>query len=354
MTKYFRHGHKKIATSPGTVEFLGDKRVEKVHFSIFEYENSHLVDKDDATLEDCLQSRDNRGTSWINIDGLHETDMLQKLGEHYGFHVLVLEDVVNTTQRAKFEDYEQYLYLVVRMLHYEEKSAHVSAEQVSLIVGPNYVVSFQEREGDVFDNVRERIRNGKGRIRGMGADYLAYALLDAVVDGYFVVLEKLSTKIEEIEGKLAGDPGPELLQEIYRLKRGVVMFRKVVWPLRELCAALLRDESKLIKKPTRVFLRDLHDHAIQVIDAVESFGDVVSGLQDLYLSVISNRMNEVMKVLTVIATTFMPLTFLAGIYGMNFRYMPELEWRWAYPVFWVVMIGLAVAMLVYFRRRRWL
>lgn len=353
MTKFYRHGHRKTALSPGTVEFVGDKQVENVRISILEYQSSRLVEKDNCTLEDCLESQDEQGTLWINVNGLHETDMLARLGEHYGFHGLVMEDIVNTTQRPKFEDYEQYLYIVLRMLQYDERVGHVTAEQVSLIVGSDYVLSFQEREGDVFDPIRERIRNGKGRIRKMGPDYLAYALLDAVVDGYFVILDKLSEKLEDVEGRLVLEATPELLQEIYRLKRDIVLFRKNVWPLREVCAALLRDESKLIKKETRVFLRDVHDHTFQVIDAVDSFRDVVSGFQDLYLSTISNRMNEVMKVLTVIATIFVPMTFVAGIYGMNFEFMPELHWRWAYPALWLVMGSMAGTMLMFFKRKRW-
>ena len=229
-----------------------------------------------------------------------------------------------------------------------------NTEQISLILGPNFVISFQEKEGTVFNPVRERIRNGKGRIRKMGPDYLAYALLDVIVDNYFVIMEKLGEKIEFLEEELVTQPGPETLQTIHHLKREMIFFRKAVWPLREVIGSLERGESPLIKGTSRVYLRDVYDHTIQVIDTIETFRDMVSGMLDIYLSSISNRLNAVMKVLTIIATIFMPLTFLAGIYGMNFKYMPELEWRWGYLMFWLIMIGIGAFMLIYFKKKRWL
>ncbi|MGZ3569203.1 MAG: magnesium/cobalt transporter CorA, partial [Thermodesulfobacteriota bacterium] len=259
-----------------------------------------------------------------------------------------------TDQRPKMEDYGDYLYIVLRMLSYNDKSTQIETEQVSLILGPNFLFSFQENQGDVFDPVRERIRTGKGRIRKMGADYLAYALLDLIVDNYFVIMEKLGETIEFLEEKLVTQPVPETLQTIHQLKRELIFLRKAVWPLREVIGGLQRGELTLIKETSRVYLRDVYDHTIQVIDTIETFRDMISGMLDIYLSSVSNRLNSVMKVLTIIATIFMPLTFLAGIYGMNFKYFPELDWRWSYPVFWLVSVLISVSMLLYFKKKNWL
>jgi magnesium transporter len=292
--------------------------------------------------------------TWINVDGLHQVDVLEKLGNCYGLHSLVLEDILTTDQRPKMEDYGNYLYVVLQMIHDRGKGNRLEAEQVSLILGPNFLFSFQESPGDVFDPIRERLRSGKGRVRRMGADYLAYALLDAVVDYYFVILEKLGERIEVLEEILVTHPQTETLQEIHRLKREMIFLRKAVWPLREVISGLERGESSLVQKATQIYLRDVYDHVIQVMDSVETFRDMLSGMLDIYLSSISNRMNGIMKVLTVIATVFMPLTFLAGVYGMNFKYMPELEWRWGYPAVWCVMILVGMLMLLTFKKKRWL
>ena len=252
------------------------------------------------------------------------------------------------------EDYTNYLFVVIKMLQYIEKDNEIKGEQISLILGSNWVVSIQETEGDVFDPIRERLRTDKGRIRKMGADYLVYALMDAIVDNYFAVLEKVGETIEEIEDAVIANPSPETLQVIHDLKRQMILLRKSVWPLREVISRLERWESELINESTDVFLRDLYDHTIQVIDAIETFRDMLSGMLDIYMSSVSNRMNEVMKVLTIIATIFLPLTLVAGIYGMNFRIMPELQWDWGYPFALLIMFAVAIVMLVYFRRKKWL
>ncbi|MGA1796130.1 MAG: magnesium/cobalt transporter CorA, partial [bacterium] len=264
------------------------------------------------------------------------------------------EDILNTNQRPKFEDFEHFIYVVLKMLSYDTEKQEIIAEQVSIVIGQNFVLSFQEREGDVFNPVRERIRNAKGRIRKMGADYLAYALLDAVVDNYFLILEALGEEVEELEEALVVNPTPQVLQAIHHLKRETIFLRKAVWPLREVIDSLGRRESPLIGKGTTLFLRDVYDHTIQIIDTAETFRDLIAGMLDIYLSSISNRMNNVMKVLTIIATIFIPLTFIAGIYGMNFKYMPELDWRWSYPLVWVVMVLVAVYMVMYFKDKGWL
>jgi len=239
------------------------------------------------------------------------------------------------------------------MFQYNEQENLTKMEQVSLILGKNYVISFQEMSSDIFEPIRSRIRSGKGLIRKMKSDYLAYALVDAIVDNYFIILEYLGDRLEEIEEKMEIDPNPETLKEIYRLKREMIILRKSVWPLREVIRRLEKDELVLINKATHKFFRDVYDHTIQVIDTVEIYRDILSGIHDTFLSSTSHKMNEIMKVLTIIATIFIPLTFIAGIYGMNFKYMPELEWRGSYFLVWGVIVGIAVMMLLYFKRKKW-
>jgi len=354
MPKPIKKRSKKAGLPPGTLVHIGEKKAETPKITIMDYDEAHFQEKETKTIEECLLFKDKPTVTWINIDGLHQVEILERLGECYGLHPLVLEDILNTDQRPKMEDYGEYLFIVLRMLNYNDKSSEIEAEQISLILGTNFVLSFQEKEGDTFNPIRERIRNSKGRIRRMGADYLSYSLLDSIVDNYFIILEKLGEKIEFLEDELVTRPTPETLQIIHHLKREMIYLRKAVWPLREVIGNLERGEPPLVKETIRVYLRDVYDHTIQVIDTIETFRDMVSGMLDIYLSSISNRLNAVMKVLTIIATIFMPLTFLAGIYGMNFKYMPELEWRWSYPVVWLIMVGIGVSMLLYFRKKKWL
>jgi magnesium transporter len=333
---------------------IGEKKIETTKISLMNYDPENLLEKQLPTIEASFPYRDTTPVSWINVDGLHEIDVIEELGAHFGIHPLVLEDIVNTGQRTKAEEFENYIYIVLKMLVYDETVDHITAEQVSLILGPHFLFSFQEKEGDVFDFVRERIRKGRGRIRKSGCDYLAYALMDAVVDHYFAILEKLGDRIELLEDQLLENTTRRMLEDIHHLKREMIFLRKQIWPLREVLNSLIKDPSELIQETTHVFLRDVYDHTIQVIDTLESFRDVLSGLSDLYLSTASNRMNEVMKVLTIIATIFIPLTFIAGIYGMNFEFMPELKWPWAYPVLWVLLISISVVMILWFKRKKWL
>jgi magnesium transporter len=305
-------------------------------------------------VEECLHFKDKPTVTWINVDAIHQVEVLELLGSCFGLHPLVLEDILNTDQRPKMEDLGEYIFVVLKTFSFNEQDGELEPEQISLILGPSLVLSFQEKEGDVFNPIRERIRSSKGRIRRMGADYLTYALLDSIVDHYFIVLEQVGEKVEFLEEELVTNPTPETLQTIHNLKRDMIVLRKSVWPLREVTGNLERGESSLIGESIGIYLRDVYDHTIQVIDTIETFRDMISGMLDIYLSSVSNRMNEVMKVLTIIATIFIPLTLIAGIYGMNFKYMPELEWRWGYPMVWLVMLIIGGLMLVYFRRRKWL
>ncbi len=353
MSKFIRRSQK-VGLPPGSLVHLGEKRAEKIKISLIDYNENNVLEKEIEKVDECFPFKDKPSITWINIDGLHCIEVIEKLGEYFGVHPLLLEDIVNTGQRPKIEDFESYLFMVVKMFSYNDHAQKIQSEQFSLILGQTFVISFQEEEGDVFNPVRERIRNAKGRIRKMGADYLAYSLLDALVDEYFVILEKIAENIEDLEDALIINQSTITLQEIHNLKREMIYLRKSVWPLREVVNNLERGESALLQKSTRIYFRDLYDHTIQVIDSIEVFRDLLSGMLDLYLSSISNRMNEVMKVLTIFASIFIPLTFIAGVYGMNFKYLPELEWAWEYPAIWVIMIIITIFMLFYFRKKKWL
>ena len=352
--RFIKKSSKKAGTSPGTLVHVGDERTEPVRLYLIDYDEGSLTERAISGIEDAASLKDQPTVTWINADGIHDIELMEKLGARFGIHPLTLEDIVNTGQRPKLEDFEDYLYLVFKMLSYDAEAETVRSEQISLVVGENLVFSFQETAGDVFDPVRERIRKGKGRIRKAGSGYLAYALIDAVVDHYYAVLETVGAKIEEIEEQLMEDPEPEVLETIHELKREMIFSRKQVWPVRELLSGLTKSDSPLIHESTGIYFTDVYDHAVQVIDTIESFRDMLSSMLDLYLSTISNRMNEVMKMLTIIATIFIPLTFIAGIYGMNFDFMPELHWRWGYFAVWGLMLAVALVLLVYFKRKRWL
>ena len=355
MSRLVKKRSKKAGLPPGSLVHIGEEKAEAAKITILDYDEAHIQEKEVKTVEECFVFREQPTVTWINVDRIDHIGTIEKIGECYGLHPLVLEDILNTDQRPKIEDYDQYYYIVLKMLYYRERTGQIEVEQISLILGRNFVISFQEgKEGDVFGPVRERIRNNKGRIRKMGADYLTYALIDAIVDSYFIILEKLGERIEFLEEALVTQPTTKTLREIHSLKREMIFLRKAVWPLREVISSLERGESSLIQESTRVYLRDVYDHTIQVIDSIETFRDMVSGMLDIYLSSVSNRLNAVMKVLTIITTLFMPLTFIAGIYGMNFKYMPELEWPWGYPLVLLVMLGIGISMLIYFRRKKWL
>jgi len=354
MVRFIKKISKTVGYIPGELVHIGEKKVDKVKISVLDYDDKDFHEKEIINIEETFPFKDTPTVTWVNIDGLHNLDIIEKIGNNFQMHPLTLEDIVNTGQRPKYEDFDQYIFVVLKMLMFDDLKKEIISEQVSLIFGSNYVISFQEKEGDVFNPIRERIRNAKGRIRKMGADYLAYSLLDAVVDNYFAILEKLGEKIEGMEEELVTDPRPQTLQAIHNLKRDTIFLRKSVWPLREVVGGLERGESKLIKKGTHIFLRDLYDHTIQVIDTIETFRDMVSGMLDVYLSSVSNRMNEIMKVLTIFAAIFIPLTFIAGIYGMNFEFMPELKWRWGYFSLLGFMAVVGFGMLFYFRRKKWM
>ena len=354
MHKLIRGHSEKTGLAPGTLVHIGDKRTEDVRITVFSYDDSEYQEREVGSVQECVPLKGERTVTWVNVDGVHQLSTVEEIGQWLDLHPLTLEDVVNLNQRPKIEDYDGYIYIVLNMLRYDDRMNTTMSEQISLVLGPDYLISFQESAGDVFDRIRERIRTAKGRLRKMGSDYLAYTLMDTVTDYYFVVLEKIGERIESLEDTLVKDPTPEALQAIHELRREMIFLRKSVWPLREVIGGLERGESGLVGENIGVYLRDLYDHTIQIIDTTETLRDMLAGMLDIYLSSISNRMNEVMKVLTIIATIFIPLTFMAGIYGMNFKYMPELDWPWGYPMLWLIMLAVATVMLFYFRRRKWL
>jgi len=354
MAKSISKRSTKAGLPPGTLVHIGQKKEQAVRITVIDYDEQNFQEKQLSNIEECFPFKASPTVTWINIDGIHQIDIIEKLGEQFELHPLILEDILNTGQRPKFEDFDKYVFIVLKMLSYNDEKQTVQSEQVSLVLGPNFVVSFQEAVGDVFEQVRDRIRNAKGRIRKMGPDYLAYALMDAVVDNYFGILEKLGEEIESLEEQLIMEPTERTLQQIHNLKREMISLRKSVWPLREVLSGLERSGSSLINESVGIYLRDVYDHTIQIIDTIESFRDMVSGMLDIYLSSISNKMNSVMKVLTIIATIFIPLGFFAGVYGMNFRYMPGLEWPRSFGVFCLVMVLIGIGMLMYFRKKKWL
>ncbi|ATW27082.1 magnesium/cobalt transporter CorA [Candidatus Formimonas warabiya] len=348
-------GHsQKAGLPPGTLVHIGQNYGEKPKINFLKYDEKGYQEQEVNIFDQCPVVFKNATVSWINISGIHDIQLLENCGERLGIHALVLEDILNTNQRPKFEDYGEYYFIILKRIGYQEQQHEIDMEQVSLIVGKNFVVSFQEREGDIFSPVRDRIINGKGSIRKMGADFLAYSLLDGVIDNYFIVLEVLGEEIEQLEENLMSRPTRETLRMIHKLKHEMLLLRKSIWPLREVIDSMQNEVTPMIQASTGPYLRDLYDHVIEMVDVIETYRDMLSGMLDIYLSSISNRMNEVMKVLTVISTIFIPLTFIAGVYGMNFTFMPELKWHWGYPVIMGFMLIIAILMLFFFRRKKWL
>jgi magnesium transporter len=354
MPRFVKKTSKKAGLPPGALFHIGERRQAITRVTVMDYDGDRLDETTPGDVEAVFPLRDAPATSWINVDGVHDMTVIEKLGQHFLIHPLTLEDTVNTAQRPKLEEFDDYLYMALKMLTWDDEAGRLRAEQVSLVLGHHFLISFQEAEGDVFAPVRTRIRQGRGRLRRSGGDYLAYALIDSVVDHYFVVLELLGEKIEALEEQLYANDGDDPLAAIFRLKQEMIYLRKQIGPLREPLSQLHKSENPLIQEKHRVFFADVYDHLLQALEVVESLRDVLSGLQDLYISMTGQRMNEIMKVLTIIATIFIPITFVAGIYGMNFEVMPELKWRWGYFAVWGVFAAIGGAMLVYFKRRRWL
>lgn len=346
--------NKALNQIPGTLTYVGNKESSETLLEVIDYNSDHFERYKSKNPQDALKFEDKNNVTWINIDGLNNTQEIESLGRCFNLHPLILEDIVNTDQRPKIDEYQDYLFVVAKMLYYNE-DGQLLIEHISLVLGNDYVLSFQEAGGDVFNGVRERIEHKKGRIRNRNADYLLFALLDAIIDNYFMVVDDISDKIEGFEDQLfENNQDDNLIHEIQELKRAILRIRRAVFPIREVVGRLEKLNHPIIEENTGNYLRDLVDHIIQISENIDIYREMIWSLMDMYMTTISNKMNEVMKVLTIMATIFIPLTFIAGIYGMNFEYMPELQWKYSYFVLWGIMIIIFIVMLYYFKRKKWL
>lgn len=354
MLNVLRKRISKTGLSPGTLVFTGEQKLEKPELTLFVYNADCCEQMKDAQIESCLLQPVEYKNIWINVVGLHDIELIEKLNKHFNIHPLVTEDILHTDQRAKVEEFDDYLFVTLRALNWNEATQTFISEQISIVFGKGYLLSFQEQNSSLFTKIQERMCRARGRLRQRGIDYLAYALLDIIVDHYFVILERLGEIIDDVEGSIIKQPMPQDAHTLYHLKQEMYAFRKAVWPLREVINHLLRSDGEMVSDYTTIYLRDVYDHTIQAIETIETFRDMLAGMLDIYLSTITNRMNEIMKVLTIISTIFIPITFIASIYGMNFTNIPELQWRWGYPVILGAMAVMAIIMLVYFKRKKWL
>jgi magnesium transporter len=341
-----------IGAPPGTMFYNGENTGAQVKITLIEFNEGEFLEEEFYDFNQCLGHMKADMVKWINVEGVHDTELVGRIAQVYNIHPLTQEDIVHIDQRPKYEEYDNYLLGIMKMIMYQED---VYAEQLTMILLKDTVISFQEPGGgDAFDVIRTRLRQGKGRVRRLGADYLFYALMDAVVDYYFTVIEKIGDKIEKIEEEIINEPRGESLIQLYQLKREVIFLRKQVWPVRDMISNLLRSESEFITANTLLFFRDLQDHSTRIIDTVETYRDLLSGIMDIYLSTNSNKMNEVMKVLTIMSSIFIPVTFIAGVYGMNFDFMPELKSPYGYAITWIVMLSVMGGMIYYFKKKKWI
>ena len=345
----------KIGVPPGTLVYTGQQKVGAVHIHLIDYSDDELIETELQNFDNVKSyNKNGKMTAWVNVDGIHAVSIIEQAGKSFDLHPLITEDIVHPHQRCKIEDYGDLLFIVLKMVYNDPKTSAIFVEQVSFVLTDGMLITFQQNPTDVFDGIRERLRTHKGRIRKHGADYLAYALIDSIVDQYFVLLERAGEKIESLEEELFGKQTEQTLKDLHTLKRELTLLRKTIWPMREMLNMMLKNEYRQIQESTEIYLRDVYDHVIQIIDAIESCREIVSGMQDIYLTNISNRMNSVMKVLTIIATIFIPLGFVAGVFGMNFKNMPELEQTWAYPAgFWGLILAISFSMILYFKHKKW-
>lgn len=349
-----KHSNKKAGLPPGILVYVGEERTDPVRITVINYDETHFSENRVQTIEACLPFKETGSVTWIHVEGIHETHVIEEIGAHFGVNSLVLEDLMTPTQLSKIEVHEDYTFIVLKSLDYSGASLNVSKEQISLIIGEDFVISLQEELSELFTLVQNRLRNAHGRIRKMPADYLVYVLIDVIVDNYFIVLDQLSERIEAVEEAAITNPTPEVLAEINMLRKEFLFLRRPVLPLRDVLNEVLDDDIPFLTQDTHLYFRDIYDHLGQVVHTLETLRIAVSELFDTYTSAISHRMNEVMKVLTIVATFFIPLTFIAGIYGMNFRFMPELETRWGYPAVLLVMVSVSIGMFIYFKVKKWL
>jgi magnesium transporter len=341
-----------IGIAPGSPVYVGERDPLETALSIIGYDPSQAWLKPAATVDELLTFKNPGGVTWINVNGLKDSAAVTRLAAIYGIHPLTVEDILDTGQRPKVEEFDDYLFFILKDLHLRGEDELV-AEQISLVLMKNTVITFQEVAGDPFNGIRRRILNNGGRVRKMGADYLAYGLVDSVADAYFLVLDKMGDKIEEFEGRAMDEKDEAFMPDIQKIKQDLLKIRRIVWPFRESLSLLPQLDPVFIHEELGPFIKDLHDNVSQVAETVETYRELITGVMEVNLSAVSNRMNQVMKVLTIISTLFIPLTFIVGVYGMNFTHMPELSYPYAYPLAWGGMILIALGMLLFFKHRRW-
>lgn len=344
----------KAGMSPGSLVHIGEVLETETVISVTDYGKDHINEWRAESIDEIVPLQHKDSKTWVHIEGLRDIKLIESIGLAFSIHPLVLEDILNTHQRAKLEEHDGYLYIVLKCLSLGDEEFAVNHEQVSILMLKNIIFTFKEKKDELFAPLKTRLSNAKGRHRSLNTDYLAYTILDTIVDQNFILLESLDEVVDPLEDELLTKPSSETLARIQRLKRELIHIRRSASPLRELLSGILRSDSPLIHKKTHIYFRDVHDHTLRINESIDVYRDILTGLLDIYISSVSNKMNEVMKVLTVFASIFIPLTFIAGIYGMNFEYMPELKWKWAYPVLWLVFVSISIGLLVYFRRKKWL
>jgi magnesium transporter len=343
----------KVGLPPGSIIHVGEKKIEKVKISLTEFDEKNVETCEIHSVEEIDPYTDTPQVTWVNVCGLHDTELIKQIGEKFNIHPLVLEDILNTETRPKIEITDDYIFIAMKMLTNNNHGDQIGIEQVSFILGNSFVFSFLEKSDSIFAPINERITNNYGRVRKQASDYLFYTLMDIVVDQYYLVLEQIEEKIELLDDEVIRSADRSQIEKIYNMKNKLLLTRRSLWPLREIFSRLIREESKLVNRKVMPYLRDLLDHTIQITETIDVQREITNGLMETHLSLMSYKMNEVMKVLTVIATIFIPLTFIVGIYGMNFPNMPEMKWPWAYFALWGVMIGLSVLMLYFFKKKKW-
>lgn len=353
MSNYIKSRSSKRGLEPGSLIHIGDVKRESTKIAIYKYNEQSFELSEPDSIHHHAFSESNDYVTWVNIEGLHDVKLLDSIGKHYKLHPLIIEDILNTDQRPKIEVYKEYIFISIKTIEYDKIVNDFIIEQQSIVIGKNYVLSFGERDTDIFEPIISRLKSGVGRGRMLGADYMAYSLLDIIVDNYYSIIEGISDRIEAIEDETIERATSDTLKNIRRLRRQVLFLNKFVWPLREIMSTLERRESDLINESVEAYIRDLYDHVIQVLDTSETLRDILTSIIDIYISNSSNKMNEIMKVLTIISTVFMPLSFIVGVYGMNIANMPELHWKWMYPTLWAIMIFISIIMLVYFKKKKW-
>ena len=354
MGKGYIKRSRKSGLPPGSLVHIGAERTEPIRITVVDYAQDQFEEREVRAVEELASYRGKSTVTWIDVVGIHDPGVIGQIGSQFNIHPLLMEDIMNTTQRPKIDDLGQYICVILKVITFDDKSMELRIEQASLVFSDDFVLSFQESDSGIFRPLRERIRNSLGKTRRMGTDYLAYALMDAAVDHYFVVMEKMGEKIDVLEDEVVANPKREVLRSVQQLRDEILLVRRSVWPLREVVSLLERAESPLIDKTTSLYFRDVYEHTIQVMDTVDTYRDILSGMFDIYLSSVSNRLNEVMKVLTIIATIFMPLTFIAGVYGMNFQFMPGLKSEYGFWIMGAFMLLVFAGMFAAFRKRKWI